>query len=144
MKKQARVLKYGCMAVMLLCIAIVPFVMVDNAISAEDEEARIPFLLPELKADKMPPVFFSHDKHIAAMEDDCSACHEHSDEFFLDSAKMAEEKKSTDAIVAYVHTSCVSCHATMADKGAATGPLLASCRSCHSESIAAAQAAEAK
>ncbi len=134
MKKQAKVLKLGLMAA-ILAFAICPVIMIDDAKSAEDEIARIPFALETLKAQKMPQVFFSHDLHIAALEDDCSPCHTASDVTFLDS-----EEKSAKDVVAYVHKECVSCHAGVAS-GKATGPLLASCRSCHSESIAAAQAA---
>lgn len=136
MKKQARVLKLGIIAAIFAGIAAFPIVMVENATGAAAEDVdRIPFTLPTLKADKMPPVFFSHDLHIAAMEDDCSSCHTVSDEFFLDS-----EEKSPDEVMAYVHDACVSCHAQM-PAGEATGPLLASCRSCHNVDIAAAQAA---
>ncbi len=132
MKKKARVLKLGLTAVMLFGIAMGPVMMVDNAMGEEVE--RIPFKLPTLKADKMPPVFFSHDKHIAALDDDCSLCHTESEEFFLDSEKMGADK-----VVAYVHESCVSCHS---EKG--KGPALASCRSCHNDATAAKQAADAK
>ncbi len=141
MKKQAKVLKFGFMVALCMCMSIVPFAMVNNAISAEAEEIeRIPFVLPTLKADKMPPVFFSHEKHIEAVEaagKDCTACHTVSDTFFLDS-----EEKSADTVVAYVHDSCVSCHANVAS-GSPTGPLLASCRSCHDSGIAAKQEAAA-
>ncbi len=133
MKKQAKVSKLGIMAALLLSMVIFPSMMVDTAVSAEAEVDRIPFVLETLKADKMPPVFFSHDKHIAALEDNCEACHTVSGEFFLES-----EEKDADDVVAYVHTECVSCHVKQAS-GKPTGPVLASCRSCHSESIAAAQ-----
>ncbi len=134
MKKQARVLKHGLMAALFAMLAICPVMMVDEAHSAEDVE-RIPFVLETLKADKMPPVFFSHDLHIAALEDDCESCHTESEEYFLDSEKMPADK-----VMAYVHDSCVSCHAKVAD-GKPTGPALASCRSCHNTEIAAKQAA---
>ncbi len=133
MKKQARVLKHGLMVALLAMLAIFP-VMVDKAYSAEDVD-RIPFVLETLKADKMPPVFFSHDLHIAALEDNCESCHTSSEEYFLDS-----EAKPAGEVMAYVHDSCVSCHAKVAD-GKPTGPALASCRSCHNTDIAAKQAA---
>ncbi len=134
MKKQARVLKHGLMAALLAVLAMFPVVMVDEAQSAEEVE-RIPFVLETLKADKMPPVFFSHDKHIAALEDDCESCHIDGSEYFLES-----ENKSADEVMAYVHDACVKCHAQVAD-GKPTGPALASCRSCHNTDIAAKQAA---
>ncbi len=134
MKKQARVVKLGLMAALLAMFAIAPVMMVDEAKSAEEVE-RIPFALETLKADKMPPVFFSHDLHIAALEDNCESCHTSSDVYFLDS-----EEKSADEVMAYVHASCVKCHAQVAD-GKPTGPALASCRSCHNSDIAAKQAA---
>ncbi len=132
MKKQARVLKLGLMAAILAIVAISPVMMV-GAASAEEVE-RIPFALETLKANKMPPVFFSHEKHVAALEDDCSPCHTSSEQFFLESEGM-----SADKVVAYVHKECVSCHATMGK-----GPALASCRSCHNDATAAAQAAADK
>ncbi len=135
MKKQAKVLKRGFMVMILAGIAVVPFLMIKDAISAEDPITRIPFALETLKAQKMPQVFFSHDLHMEALEQDCSPCHTASDVYFLDS-----EEKSPDEVVAYVHKQCVSCHAGVAS-GKPTGPLLASCRSCHSSSIAAEQAA---
>ncbi len=135
MKKQAKVLKLGLMAAILLSIAIVPTVMIKDATSAEGSIERIPFVLETLKADKMPPVFFSHDLHMEALEQDCSACHTASEQYFLDS-----EEKSPKEVVAYVHKECTSCHAGVAS-GKPTGPMLASCRSCHSSSIAAEQAA---
>ncbi len=135
MKKQARVLKHGLMAALLAVFAIFPVMMVDEAKSAEEIE-RIPFVLETLKADKMPPVFFSHDLHIAALEDNCESCHTSSDVYFLDS-----EEKSADEVMAYVHDSCVSCHAKLAAESKPTGPALASCRSCHNQAIAAEQAA---
>ncbi len=134
MKKQAKVLKLGFMAA-VLALAIFPVVMIDDAKSAEEEIVRIPFALETLKAEKMPQVFFSHELHMEALEGDCTPCHTISDVTFLDS-----EEKSAKEVVAYVHKECVSCHSGVAS-GKNTGPLLASCRSCHSESIAAKQAA---
>ncbi len=134
MKKQARVLKHGLMGTLLAVFAFASVVMVDEAKSADKVE-RIPFVLETLKADKMPPVFFSHDLHIAALDDNCESCHTESDVYFLDSENIPADK-----VMAYVHDSCVSCHAKVAaDKP--TGPALASCRSCHSQAIAAEQAA---
>ncbi len=133
MKKQARVLTLGFIMVMLLSVAIGPTFLVNDAMGEEEADARIPFLLPTLKADKMPPMYFKHDKHIAALDDDCGKCHTSSEEFFLDS-----EEKSADEVVAYVHTECVRCHVEMKK-----GPVLASCRSCHSEAVAAKEAAAA-
>ena len=102
------------------------------------EEERIPFALPSLKANKMPPVFFSHDRHTAAVEaqgKDCTTCHVEDDsgmsEYFLKSDKVAPDQQ-----VAYVHEACVSCHAATKKP---TGPLLVYCRSCHSSEVAAAQ-----
>ncbi len=135
MKKQAKVLKLGLMIAVLASIAIFPVVMIEDAKSAEGQIERIPFALETLKAQKMPQVFFSHELHMEALEQDCSPCHTASDTAFLDS-----EEKSPEEVVAYVHKECVSCHAGIAS-GKPTGPLLASCRSCHSESIAAQQAA---
>ncbi len=133
MKKQARVLKLGLMAAILAMVAIFPVMMVD-AVNAEEVD-RIPFALETLQADKMPPVFFAHDKHIAAVgEENCVKCHIDDSPLFLKSEEM-----SADKVVAYVHKECVSCHATMGK-----GPALASCRSCHNDAIAAAQAAADK
>lgn len=104
---------------------------------ASQEVVRIPFALPSLKANKMPPVFFAHERHEKAVEakgDDCTVCHTDSQEFFLNSEKVAPKK-----VVAYVHKACVSCHAS-SKYGKNTGPQLASCRSCHNEAIAQAQA----
>ncbi len=133
MKKQARVFRLGLMVAVLTCLAISSVAMSNDAASEEEIE-RIPFALPALKADKMPPVFFSHDLHIAAMEDDCTPCHTASEEFFLDS-----EGQKADKVIAYVHKSCVSCHTKLGK-----GPLLASCRSCHNSAIADKQAKAAK
>ncbi len=134
MKKQTKVSKLGIMAAMLLSIAILPSVMFDAAVSAEEAEVeRIPFVLETLKADKMPPVFFSHEKHMEAVDQDCSVCHTSSEQFFLESEGM-----NADDVVAYVHKECVSCHVKVAS-GKPTGPVLASCRSCHSDTIAAEQ-----
>lgn len=94
---------------------------------------RIPFALPSLKASKMPPVFFAHEKHITAVEakgDDCGKCHNDDPEYFLDSKKQPASK-----VVAYVHKECVACHA-LSKYGKETGPQLASCRACHSDEIA--------
>ncbi len=149
MKKQARVLKHGLMAILLAVVAIFPVVMVDKAMSAEDVE-RIPFALDTLKADKMPPVFFSHDLHqetIAKMKgfDDvnetCASCHETEDGSIVSSYFLDSENQTDGEVMAYVHDSCVSCHAKVAD-GKPTGPALASCRSCHDSAIAAQQAAQ--
>ena len=46
-------------------------------------EERIPFTYPAFSAKKMPPVFFTHDQHIAYLEDkgqDCTACHQMTDD----------------------------------------------------------------
>lgn len=105
---------------------------------AAGAEARIPFVLPSLKADKMPPVFFSHDRHEKAIEakgEDCAkVCHTDSQEYFLSS-----EKTSAKKVVAYVHKECVSCH-SLSKYGKNTGPQLASCRACHNDATAQAQA----
>ncbi len=137
MKKQARVLTLGFFMVMLLGVAIVPAVLVDDAIGEEKEDARIPFELETLKADKMPAVFFKHDKHVEALGDDdsCLKCHkEEGDPYFLNSEGM-----DADKVVAYVHKECVSCHVK-----AKKGPVLASCRSCHDDAYAAKEAAKEK
>ncbi len=133
MKKQARVLTLGFFMVMLLGIAVGPAVLVNDAMGEQEEDARIPFVLPTLKADKMPPMYFKHDKHIAVLEDDCSKCHTSSDEFFLESEGM-----DADKVVAYVHKECVSCHVKMKK-----GPVLASCRSCHNDAVAEKEQAKA-
>lgn len=94
---------------------------------------RIPFMLPSLKSNKMPPVFFSHEKHTAAVEAkgaDCTTCHTESQEYFLNSESMPASK-----VVAYVHNACVSCHAS-GKYGKDTGPQLASCRGCHNDATA--------
>ena len=101
--------------------------------AASQEVERIPFALPSLKADKMPPVFFSHEKHAEAVEakgGDCTACHTESQEYFLNSESVPPAK-----VVAYVHNGCVSCHAS-GKYGKNTGPQLATCRSCHNDDIA--------
>ncbi len=135
MKKQASILKLGRMVGILLGIAMLPL-MSGTAMSASDNLERIPFVLETLKADKMPPVFFSHEAHMAALDDDCSVCHTTSDEYFLDS-----ENQSAKDIALYMHRECVSCHAADEAAKKPTGPLLASCRSCHNPDIAAEQAA---
>ena len=135
MKKQTRVLKLECITILLAIMVALP-VMINDEAKAEDIE-RIPFALETLKASKMPPVFFSHEKHQEALEDlddNCVLCHIDGSEYFLES----ENKSATD-VVAYVHKECVSCHIKMAK-----GPALASCRSCHNDAIAAAQAADAE
>ncbi len=136
MKKQAKLFKFGLVALVLMCMAITPVIMIDDAKSAEGQIERIPFALETLKAQKMPQVFFSHELHMEALEQDCTPCHTTSETAFLDS-----EAKKPEEVVAYVHKECVSCHATQGS-GKPTGPLLASCRSCHSSSIAAEQAAK--
>lgn len=98
---------------------------------------HIPFALPALKAQKMPPVFFSHEKHVEAVEKtggDCFTCHVDGPSGMSEAFLNTETVPPNQAMAA-AHTGCVSCHAGV-KAGEPTGPLLASCRSCHSESIA--------
>ena len=118
---------------LLVALCAAPALAAGGAANIE----RIPFALPALKADAMPPVFFSHEKHAAAVEaqgGDCFTCHADTpsgmSEYFLNTESVPPGKA-----VAAVHDGCVSCHAA-ARPGAPTGPLLASCRACHSESVA--------
>lgn len=126
----------GMVGVMLIMGMLLPSIGMAAASAAE---ARIPFILPTLKADKMPQVFFSHDRHVERLEKankDCTVCHDDGpkgmSEYFLKS-----ESKTAKTVVAYVHSECVRCHAATP---APTGPALASCRSCHDSRIAASQA----
>ena len=98
--------------------------------SGATAEEYIPFQNTGITASKMPKVFFNHDEHVAAMKDDCSACHlEDTPDVFLE-----VDKKAVSTRVAYMHENCTACHAKMQD-----GPRITECRSCLSAAIAAAQ-----
>lgn len=98
--------------------------------SGATAEEYIPFQNTGITASKMPKVFFAHDKHVAAMQDDCTPCHlEETPDIYLE-----VDKKAVNSRVAYMHESCTACHAKMQK-----GPRLTECRSCHSAAIAAAQ-----
>ncbi len=83
----------------------------------------------------LPQVIFKHDVHTKALgQDSCKTCHqvrtlggaEILDFTFQNTAKLTgEEAKNA------FHTSCIGCHKDFAAQGKATGPLEASCRSCH-------------
>ncbi len=64
-------------------------------------EERIPFTFPTLPTQKMPPVFFTHDKHVEYMEcvnAECTLCHRETEEgpseTFLDVKAQPEKNKS--------------------------------------------------
>ena len=102
-------------------------------------EERIPFTYPAFSAKKMPPVFFTHDQHIAYLGDkgqDCTACHQMTDEglseTFLNVRNVAPGKQMD-----YLHATCTECHVKLAK-----GPRLVDCRVCHSERIASEYAAK--
>lgn len=101
-----------------------------SAIADEPQEERYAF---GIKPEKMPAVLFSdgdplHDFHVEKIEangKDCTVCHiDDNYEDFMNLGNMADA--SVDARTAYVHTSCVSCHASVAD-----APKITACRSCH-------------
>lgn len=102
-------------------------------------EERIPFTYPPFSTKKMPPVFFSHDKHIVYLEakgQDCTTCHHMTDEGLAESfmnVRNIAPKKQMD----YLHATCTECHVKLAK-----GPRLVDCRVCHSERIASEHAAQ--
>lgn len=137
MKTKARVRVPGFIPLIMLLCGVLLSLHVHAETRAEE---RIPFALPALKAQQMAPVFFSHERHVEAVEaakGDCTTCHIDNDkgmsEYFMKSESMASSE-----VVPYVHAQCVACHASV-KTGKPTGPLLASCRSCHNDSIARAQ-----
>lgn len=102
--------------------------------SGATAEEYIPFQNTGISGAKMPKVFFSHDKHVEYMKEDCAACHrDDTPDQFLDVNAQPEGKK-----VAYMHATCTACHIKYND-----GPRLTECRTCHSASLAAQQGAAA-
>ncbi len=102
--------------------------------SGATAEEFIPFKSTGISGEKMPKVFFTHDKHVEYVKEDCSACHrDDSPDQFLDVNAQPEGKK-----VAYMHETCTACHIKYNK-----GPRLTECRTCHSASIAAQQGAAA-
>jgi mono/diheme cytochrome c family protein len=89
--------------------------------------------MQSLGALELPPVTFLHDRHTAALSKDgkdCKTCHMEKDGALV--VKFKREKDTTKAEVkAIYHQNCIGCHADMAKKGKATGPLDGDCRSCH-------------
>lgn len=107
-------------------------------------EERIPFALPSLQAVKMPPVFFSHERHVTSLEaqgKDCATCHAE-DNSGMSEYFMSGDRLPPDRRVAHVHAACADCHAAVKSP-APSGPLLVHCRSCHSDGVAAAQGKKA-
>lgn len=135
MKVRSRARLAATLAALALCCAPAA------APAADKAEARIPFALPTLKADQMPPVFFSHERHVNRMEElgkDCTTCHRETADG-MSEAFRESETVSADKAAAYMHKECVACHTSVAG---AAGPRLAFCRSCHSSDIAQAQPAK--
>ena len=116
----------------LLCLSLFAGVALFSA-TARGEE-RIPFTFPPLPTQKMPPVFFTHDKHVEYKERanaECTLCHRETEEglseTFLDVKAQPENKQ-----IPYLHTACTQCH-----RNAAAGPRLVDCRVCHDKAVAA-------
>lgn len=139
MKQLAKASRMHDMLGMLVGILFLCVLLPSTGLCApKADDVRIPFVLPTLKPQSMPQVFFSHERHVERLESvnkDCTACHvdgpKGMSEYFLDSEKMSAKK-----VVAYVHNACVQCHTAMPSP---TGPALASCRACHNSSIEKAQ-----
>ena len=122
----------------LTCLLFLAFGMALSSGEAFGED-RIPFTYPVFSAKKMPPVFFTHDQHIAALESreqDCTACHQMTDdglsETFMNVRNVVPGKQMD-----YLHATCTECHVKLAK-----GPRLVDCRVCHSERIASEYAAK--
>ena len=121
----------------LPCLLFLTFGLVLSSGEAYGEE-RIPFTYPPFSAKKMPPVFFTHDQHIAYLADkgqDCTACHQMTDEGLAESfanVRNVAPSKQMD----YLHATCTECHVKLAK-----GPRLVDCRTCHSERFASENAA---
>ena len=102
--------------------------------SGATAEEFIPFKSTGISGEKMPKVFFTHDKHVEYAKEDCAACHrDETPEQFLDVAAQPDGKRDK-----YMHETCTACHIKYNK-----GPRLTECRSCHSASIAAQQGAAA-
>lgn len=124
--------------IILPCLLFLTFGLVLSSGEAYGEE-RIPFTYPPFSAKKMPPVFFTHDQHIAYLADkgqDCTTCHHMTDEGLAESfanVRNVAPSKQMD----YLHATCTECHVKLAK-----GPRLVNCRTCHNERIASENAAK--
>lgn len=117
-----------CMILALMAFGLI-IVPLTSAIADESLEERYTF---GIKPSAMPEVSFTdgdtlHDFHVEKIEaagKDCTVCHFDDDyENFMNLGNMTGD--SSTKRTAYVHTSCVSCHATNG------GPEIAACRTCH-------------
>ena len=107
------------------------------AIAVADEVERIPITFPEIKSPELPPVFFTHEKHMEYVErlkGDCTSCHVETEEG-MSPDFLHIKKQPADKQVAYIHAACTDCHAK-----ANAGPRLVECRTCHDRQVAQAQA----
>ena len=117
----------------LLCFLLLALGIALFSDTARGEE-RIPITFPPLTTHTMPPVFFTHDRHVEYMERsnaECTLCHRETDEgmseTFLDVKDQPEHRQ-----IPYLHATCTACH-----RKAGAGPRLVDCRVCHSKAVAA-------
>ena len=95
---------------------------------------------------EMPAVVFQHNSHVTAVKaagKDCDACHinvtnpDGTSAYSFSFITVAESgAESGKALQDLYHAKCLSCHQDISKTGLPSGPQIAECRACHSDSPA--------
>ena len=128
--------RYG-IAISVIIISVLYGALSGNTSQKQERTdlIRIQISIP-IKGYQKPAVFFLHDRHTDALEDQsCEACHLKEKNMIVFKFKRFQEGSFETDQTLY-HRECIGCHENRRAKGLKSGPLTAECRRCHSKNLA--------